>query len=377
MFGIDPKDEKRNALTGELETVQETGGALGEIPAPPSSPVPAGRGQSPLSAAQQAPQQGGGAGATEAGGFDAAKDRGNPTTLARDTVLKDPDSGVSAMEDSAKFVSNQRGKGRQVQLQTELMNEQLGLTGKEAEAAKETMQTQAMQAIDLAESDGKLTKKQAKKKRFQLKNVFNTIKPEEMSLFLIDFGMRAMMAGETMGDLGALGAAGSGALGGIQERRRFAEQQEIEASERERMAALEERGVAADEMRAGAAQTTAQAALTRAEAADRGYTGEKVWLENFFKEAGKSDEEIADYFMRAEGGTARRQSLTDALMKRIEKSSLIDSDPILGKKYVDFTEKDMQDWVDRVLAEEQSRAGGGALSSGKGTSDYIREAGGQ
>jgi hypothetical protein len=198
--------------------------------------------------------------------------------------------------------------------------------GIDGEQAKEEIFRQAEVGIERAEQDNKITAKQAKQKRFELKNIYKTIKPEEMSLFLIDFGMRAMMAGETMGDLGALGAAGSGAMGALQERRRFAGEQDIAAGERAATDYAKAQELALEERRVGAAETTAQAALTRAESVGAGYQGKDKFLLDFYRTQGRSDEWIAQQL----SGAGSYEQVYDRASEQVEKiyAKAIENPPI-------------------------------------------------
>lgn len=109
----------------------------------------------------------------------------------------------------------------------------------------------------------KIPKKQYTKLKDRWKNIFNIIDEDEMPLFLIDFGMRAMMAGEGMGDLAAIGAAGSGALGALQGRRQMATEQDAALRKEAFETATGIYGAETDRMKAEADMMEAgQSALT-------------------------------------------------------------------------------------------------------------------
>jgi hypothetical protein len=79
------------------------------------------------------------------------------------------------------------------------------------------------------EPDEPRNKSWGKRIKARLRNVYKHIPEDEMGLFLMEFGMRAMMAGETMGTMGALGAAGSGAMSSLQGRQTAAADRKLEA----------------------------------------------------------------------------------------------------------------------------------------------------
>ena len=103
---------------------------------------------------------------------------------------------------------------------------------------------------DETDEDIPRNKSWGKRIKARLRNVYNTIPEDEMGLFLMEFGMRAMMAGETMGTMGALGAAGSGALSSLQGRQTAAADRKLEAEKYADEQALEERRVSAMEAEA-------------------------------------------------------------------------------------------------------------------------------
>ena len=94
-----------------------------------------------------------------------------------------------------------------------------------------------------------ITKEYNTKLKDRWKNIFNVIPREDFGMVLMDFGMRAMMAGESMGSMGALGAAGSGALAGVAQRKEQGYQR-----------GMEQEKMAGEEARADMATTRAQEA---------------------------------------------------------------------------------------------------------------------
>jgi hypothetical protein len=216
---------------------------------------------------------------------------------------------------------------------------------------------------------------------------------QEFSMFLMEWGS-LMMQNSEKGLGGAFGTATQGAMQGHLGR----EDRALAREQSQQKSALEERRVSASERTAsfaGQAQgftdpegfwvvpkynsETKEVTWERATDKDgnlvkgdpdksRDYQGEKVYLENFFREAGWSDQEIADYFGKAKGRKAREQDLTDALMRRIDGAGILDVDPITGKKLKEFKEEDIKLWVSRMLAIEFGK------TSDKEAADYLNEA---
>jgi hypothetical protein len=93
-----------------------------------------------------------------------------------------------------------------------------GMAGVNPETALMKESERRLKLYKQMEKDGEITPVQHEKLRDKWKNIFNIIPKEDMGLVLMDFGFRAMMAGETMGSAGAIGAAGAGALAGVQSR---------------------------------------------------------------------------------------------------------------------------------------------------------------
>jgi hypothetical protein len=88
-----------------------------------------------------------------------------------------------------------------------------------------------------------IDKEQYEHVKWSWKNIFKIIPEEDLGLVLMDFGLRAMIGGETMGIGGALGTAGAGALQGVSQRREAAYQRDIaalEAGEKSALAQLKE-----------------------------------------------------------------------------------------------------------------------------------------
>lgn len=349
---IPTEEEEQMNINPPLTSAGEGGQTISPMPQemPTSGPSPSGPNtgsSAPLSGNQQQPQGGG----PEPSQADFMKDRGSPETMVQEEAHKDPDKFSDTIDATYNAIRSRRAKAgdRAAQLELELLNERMGING---EAAKEEVFRQAEVGIQRAEEDGKITSKQAKQKRFALKNIYKTIKPEEMSLFLIDFGMRAMMAGETMGDLGALGAAGSGALGGLQERRRFAAEQEIAAGERAAQDYQTAQELALEERKVGALEK-------RASAAGAGYQGEKAFLLDLGRKIGRSDEEIFAMFEGTQSYGERYQFwmeyIADVVAKAKQDPNMLPGGNVdqNGKKYDQYTKDDMTSFASDMARGEQ------------------------
>lgn len=300
-----------------------------------------------------------------------------PNEFIAGQIQKNPDAITDLVETSAR-VANETAKNSDdnaAQLKA--------LSGPEAKKSIEELQKIAMDSLKVANTTGTLPAKHYKKLKSRWRNIFKYIGEDEMGLFLIDFGLRAMMAGDTANtDLGALGQAGMGALGALQGRRQAAVDQQNAMTAQSREMAIDQYKAESERMRAQGALMSGEAAKTRANApgASGAYAGEKVWMTDFFRKAGWSDQQIADYFSKAKGSAARRQDLTDALLSRISRANSFDKDPDTGKKWSEFGPEDIQNWVDGVLAAEQARTQGalpppGQPVDGATTADLIREAG--
>jgi hypothetical protein len=271
------------------------------------------------------------------------------TTLERSaqSVANGKPNAEGALSDAQ--MEELKVKGQKLQ-----MNSAMAAQGANPETALKGLRDKRLKDYAAMRKKGEITPVQHTALKDRWKNIFNIVPKEDMGLFLMDFGFRAMMAGEEMGDLGAIGAAGSGALAGSQARRQAKVDAEISDYDRAQEGALDQHKADSTRISAEASRISAEANRTRAEALGQGYSGEKVWLNDFFTEAGWTKQQIADYFGKAKGPAARRQDLTDALLKRIEGAGIIDVDPILGKPLKEFEEADIQTWVDQVLGSEEA-----------------------
>jgi hypothetical protein len=350
--------------------------AAGSISAPSSS-----RDQSPLSGEQR----GGGADSSGAVGnaqdagqrvdggqqqqIDLEKDRGQASQVTQNTAHHYPDQFQKDVETAyrnAQKIRAEAGDPR-AKAQLDLINATVGAT----EDDIKEMERQSDEGIRRAVADGVITEEEAKKKRFALKNIYKTIKPEEMSLFLIDFGLRAMMAGETMGDLGALGAAGSGALGALQGRRKEAYERQV--AEDERGIAAGERAV--EDWRHATETVQKNRELAADEAGEGGVKWQSQYLENFYRDLGYSEAEIG----RILAGGPDNTELINENIKRISasvekikaaeneftasagqrKMATIpdESGKLIQKPYADLTEEDIVRAAQWTAEQSIKRAG--------------------
>jgi hypothetical protein len=263
MYGLSQEDDNTDPVTGQPIPAAGAVGALPTTSAPPVSGGTADVSGAPLSRNQATDTQAGGAEPLPAGpqqppGPDLTKDQGKPDVMVKKKFQDDPDGTMEVVDASFEALKKMREAADPVKIaQMEQLSQQIEAQGGGGEKAKEQMIEQAETGIDRAVEDGKITKKQGKQKKFALNNIFKTIKREEMSLFLIDFGFRAMMAGEGMGDAAALGAAGSGALGALQGRRDKNAENQIEDLKYAKETEFEDR-------RVGALETQAEASMIRA-----------------------------------------------------------------------------------------------------------------
>lgn len=170
--------------------------------------------------------------------FDGMKDRGTPDQKIESMVageiedklmqsaqhvagMKPPEKDGALSQDPELNEIQVTAKRRQV---GELMSAQ----GANPKTALEKLRDKKLKDYQAMAKKGEITNKQHGKLKFHWKNIFNHIPEEDFGLVLMDFGFRAMMAGETMGSAAAIGAAGSGALAGVAGRKEAAYQRDVE-----------------------------------------------------------------------------------------------------------------------------------------------------
>lgn len=328
-----------------------SGGSLGgQAPVPtnaPGGPEPA-----------QAPAQ---------GGPDLTKDRGTPDKMLRSQWRDNAEDLASMQENIAKKMEKARSN-RVSKAQAQEMTDSMKAQGADPTKAVAENLKMAEEEIDHVVQINDKPKKWGEKIKKRLRNVYNTIPEDEMGLFLMEFGMRAMMAGETMGSAAALGAAGSGALSSLQGRQQAEKTRALDADKYANEQGVAEFGALTDKQNADSATMTAEARRD-AYGADRSYQGEKVYLEQLFKKAGWSDQQIADHFTGKTSPAERRQILNDTLQK-VAAARPYDEDQITGKEFGAMKSADIEAWIDEMMKIE------GTTERAKSAQDYINAADG-
>ena len=164
------------------------------------------------------------------------KDRKSPEEMIQNMPIGD---GAAGIERSIKSIENGNSSGAgaldqdsdlaaaNVAEQKNKINEGLVGSGVNPEAALKSLQATEMARVKAMVDSKQIPRKVYTDLKERWKNIFNIIPKEDMGLVLMDFGFRAMIAGETMSDAGALGAAGMGALQGVGSRREAETQQEM------------------------------------------------------------------------------------------------------------------------------------------------------
>jgi hypothetical protein len=201
-------------------------------PMPEEQPPIYGQNSGPVGSGGNAPEPrtpvGNGANESQPAGPDLLADKGTP----EDRINKmAPGEVEEALEKSASHVANmamdEEGalsdpdlEAARVQAKKRAVGEAMAGQGANPQTALEKERDKRLKQYKKMEEAGEITPVQHEKLRDKWKNIFNIVPKEDMGLVLMDFGFRAMMAGETMGSAGAIGAAGSGALAGIQSRRK-------------------------------------------------------------------------------------------------------------------------------------------------------------
>lgn len=361
MTAQDERERLQGALAGNapgappLQVAQATTAPIGQQPAPAlqssAPPSPGGN----ANANGRTPDQSN-ANESQGGGVDLVKDRGTPDQVIQNM---DPDLLVKTVEQSAKAASSESGetgKHSDTPEKKKQANELLKSQGADPSKSIKQMEKEFMASAKKRRDEGEITAEHYTGLKDRWKNIFQIIPKEDFGLFLMDFGMRAMMASETMGSMGAIGAAGSGALEASRGRGQAKTDVAIADQEAARKGALETYKAESGRMQAEASQTTAEASRTRADAIGGGYKGEKAWLLDLGQSMGKTEDEIWDMFNKVKAPEVRRQEFMDFILKAQQDATFTQTDPILGKKYRDFTADDMQDWVEAMVRTEGESA---------------------
>lgn len=292
--------------------------------------------------------------------LDLMKDRDKPDKHFVNMAQKNPQVLDDALTEASTALEKEKASGARASNED---REKLA-TALESNGANEKsfnqMKADIIKGLDRAIEDGEIPKNEGKKYKLHWRNVFQKIEKDEMGLFLMDFGLRTMIAGETMGSAGAIGAGGAGALQGLQGRRQLERTQTLEVEQQAHDMTVE--------------QYDSETKRKRADYAGQGYRGEKAWLYDLGKRIGKTDEQIYGMFNKEESMEVRRQKAFEFIREVQADAGIIDRDPMLDKEYRDFEPEDFEEWVDMVLEQEtRNSATGSALSRPSGMDEYLNQ----
>lgn len=364
----DPNNTGSPALAGQPPAITGAG---------PSIPVPktTGAGQPALSPSPSggnanvasAPLSQNGANESQGGGGNPfgdslVKDRGTPdeymATLlweqGSNAVLKTTQQSVNKVDMSTG--PNAEDKEGSIEA-GEQFNKAIKMSsGKSQRGARKSLENMFGDLTKKELKNEVITKGEKKEKDAQFTRFLGGMTRHEFGMFLFDWGSSMMMNADK-GLAGATGMATAGAVAGHVGRGKEAAALETSTAQQQHDNQIATQEADAKTMTAEARRKTSEAAETRAALAGQGYSGEKVWLDDFLTKAGWSKTQIADFFGKAKGDQARRQDLTDALMKRISDAGILDVDPITGKKMRDFEKGDIKKWVDTMLEIESPASG--------------------
>lgn len=294
-----------------------------------------------------------GGGQAAGSGFDVEKDRGPAGTTVQRKAQENPEAIVKAAEEAMHTATSTVGNKDDNAAQLQELSKKLGVTGKTLEQLTE----QFLVGGDRSVQDGITDAKHYTKLKDRWKNVFQFIGKDEMGLFLIDFGMRAMMAGESMGTMGALGAAGSGALGALQGRRRQSYEDEIAMRDKAGESALEQYKAESGRMEAGAAvkraDTDKEYKDSLTESRDAGYRGEKVFMQDRLRAEGVPEDEINSLLLGDLSPEEKVTRIVENLQKK-QLASPYDTDPITGKEYGEMGRADMERYAMELLEMQKA-----------------------
>jgi len=385
MAALDEKTTDTDPLTGQPIAVQGSG--LANAPATSTSaPLPPGTNAdvtgAPLSQNGTQPPQGGGAEPSGQGAPDTLKDRGDPNTAMRRKWQENAAELVEMQEQALTRMQN-AWKDPVSKAQGQVMTENMKAQGADPTKAAEQSLEMAETNIDRSVEDKGMTKKMGAKLKKRLRKVYDTIPEDQMGMFLIDFGLRAMMAGETMGSMGALGAAGSGAMGAMQGRQRQEKTDRLSMEQAAQAEGREQFGALSDRTRADAAMMTAEAQRDRAGRVNR--FKDEVMID-FYRKQGWSEEEITAEI----SGAQTAQQMYDVYAPAFDKiRSAIKADPPMIPSQIQYVEVGGEKVAIHEMDEgqvaayigevvEQRMAARGALGKenalSKSGQDYINEA---
>lgn len=387
-YGLPDDEEQQRALVNSsqpLATAPETVTGVGQPAMPevqtsaPPSPGALNQEATPVSTDEQV---GGGGAETPQSAPDLMKDRGKPEQYMRKQWASNADQLTESIEGVAKRMEKLRGD-RVARAQAQQMTDVMGQQGADPKKAGDAVIKMGEQEVDHLVETGEQKASWGKKIKKRLRNAYNTIPEDEMGLFLMEFGLRAMMAGETMGTMGALGAAGSGALTSLQGRQQAEADRSLAADKYAQEQGLAEYGALTDKQKADTDQMRAETdkgykdALSKARG--QGYNGEKVFLDNTMQTAGFSQQERTAILT---GGLSIGEK-TDRIIEQLQKKQLsapYDTDPVTGKEYGEMTVDDMELYAAEILAMQEritKQARGATKADPETAQDFINEAAGK
>jgi len=400
--GLVPEENQTNPTTGVQTPVQ--GGLPGNQPVTAAPAGALGAMQetdpaSPAPAAPSAPLQGGGALAGGAGPskpasqFDPSSlvaDQGTPDKVIRDKWRYDPERMASNAEQITERLQRIRnGDDKVAKAQMEQFTDKMG--PEQVEAATKELIATGTQEINFGVAAGQIPKTTGEKLKARLSRIYNVIPREEMGLFLIEFGMRALINSDSMMDNAAgFGDATLGALGSMQGRQRQKKEDEMaqsalaaEDAKYGTDVAMKEEELRMRGEQIGIQGRESEARIARGGAGGDAYQGEKFYVVERLRAANWPEDDINAVMLGGKTKPERVQSVWENLGKRIL-ANPYDIDPITGKEYGQFNEKDMRAYTKRIVdeqdrltaeydAERRKKARGGALPSGDPT-PYLNQA---
>lgn len=307
-------------------------------------------------------------------------DQGTPEEMMANRMYERGSDGVMAdVQQSAEATSVDSGQfaqDRETALaEGERFNKAIGLdSGAQQRATREAMANMFGDMTQREVDNEIISRKEKKKKDEEFTKFMGGMSRQEFGMFLFDWGAR-MMANADRGAGVAAGMASGGAMMGHMERRRYGEQQEVEATERERQAGLEERGMVAEEQRALAGlgegetiNTESGLGVLRLDedgnysveimkdeegnpiredfASNREYRGEKSWITDNLVAEGVPRDVAMDIATGARNASERAQLLQDQLGDLRNDITARDSQ---GRRYSEYTDEQAQQWILRQM----------------------------
>lgn len=304
---------------------------------------------------------------------------GNPMQMFESA---DPESVLTSAETAAKAAAKSGATADpQADEQKKKINESMAAQGMDPVKAYEEMRDQFSKRLETQYAKGEITKKQHKGLKNRWKNIFNVVPEEDMGLFLMDFGLR-LAAHSADSDFGsAVGQAGIGALGGVQERKRYDQEMGLKRDEAAHGRAMDvtklgmegERNAALSKYyeRVGSGSRAQQTIDTdqgliefnpetkkwqpvevdgkrvkKSYSGDRGYQGEKFWLKQQLEGSGRPVEEVENLILGAKTPQERAQVLQDTLAKLKENYVARDRQ---GQRYSEYTRQQEAAWIAEMM----------------------------